>query len=555
VAEEHRLAQVLISLQGKPLPTPLYDLLTLVRVEESVQLPDAFLLRFHDPNFELFDQMTFPIGAKIAISFGNEGEMVRVTQGEVTALSIEQESAGPHQLVVSGMDVAHRLALGPKTRTFQQMTDADIARQITAEYGLEADIDATPEVHAYVLQASQSDYAFLKQRAGHIGFDVWVADNRLFFKSQPRASVAPPALRWGSNLHRFKVRFSSSERCDEVTVRGWNPDAKEAIVGRATEGDAGTSAPAAGQLLGAARSAFGEAKRFAGQFPVQTQGEADALARALMLKASGEAVIARGEAAGDPLIAAGATVHVGGVGEKLAGSYRVTSTEHLYGAGIPYVTRFVCGGKDPGALADLVANGAGAAESSRGWEGLVVGVVTNNADTGALGRVRVKFPSLSDGHESTWARLVSPGAGNGRGLLCIPEVNDEVLLGFEQGDKRRPLVLGGLWNKLDPPPPPAKGEAVRDGKVVERLWTSRKGHRIAVSDDDEGFVEVRFGGEKEASFLRITKEGVDLHGQEKAGVSSREITLKAEGKLILEAKAIQIKGDIVEVSGHPIRLN
>ena len=78
--------------------------------------------------------------------------------------------------------------------------------------------------------------------------------------------------------------------------------------------------------------------------------------------------------------------------------------------------------------------------------GVVVGVVTNNQDPDGLGRVKVKFPWLSDADESSWARIAAPMAGKERGLYFLPEVDDEVLVIFEHGDLRFPFVPGALWN-------------------------------------------------------------------------------------------------------------
>ena len=64
----------------------------------------------------------------------------------------------------------------------------------------------------------------------------------------------------------------------------------------------------------------------------------------------------------------------------------------------------------------------------RDWSAtLVVGVVTNNNDPDQMGRVRVKYPSLSDSEESAWARIATPSAGNARGLLMLPQPNEEVI--------------------------------------------------------------------------------------------------------------------------------
>ena len=454
-----------------------------VRVEESVHLPDAFEIRFEDAYFKLFDEGSFTVGDRVQIALRADGDPVQVTAGEVTAIAVEQGAAGRHELVVSGYDMAHRLTQAPKRRTFQQMSDADIARRIAAEFSLDADVDGAAGKHEHVLQSNETDLAFLQRRAARIGFDCWVTDKTLHFKRKPVGDGQPPTLRWGENLQRFSVRFSATERCDEVVTRGWDPLGKRSVVGHAREGDAGTDAPAAAELAQAARTAFGTVQRYATSFPVADQTEADALAQSLMLRASGDEVHVRGEAQGNPQIGAGVKVKIERVGARLSGTYLITSVTHLYGSNRPYVTRFVCGGKEPRALTDLVASrssarsgGASGVAGGLG-AGLVVAQVTNNDDPEKLGRVKVKFPALTEDDESNWARVAAPGAGPSRGMQWLPEINDEVLVGFELGDTNRPVVLGGLWNRNDALPDAA---VVDGGQVKGRLLASRKDSRLSI---------------------------------------------------------------------------
>jgi uncharacterized protein involved in type VI secretion and phage assembly len=544
-----------ITVEGADMEQALYDVLALVKVEESVHLPDAFTLRFDDPHFELFDQGTFTLGTKVDIAFSSEQELVTVTHGEVTAISVEPGPGGRHQTVVTGLDATHRLSRGPKTQTFLNMTDADIVGKIARDYDLDTDIDATPEVYEYVLQHSQTDYAFLRDRGERIGFDLYVADDTLFFKQHAESEQTPPALKWGDNLHSFRVRFSAAERCDEVTVRGWDPAQKKEVVGRSDQGDMGSTAPAAEALHGDAQRAFGRVTRFAGQFPVTTQQEADALAKSLLLKASGDEVILKGEAHGDPSIAAGATIEISEVGDRLSGQYTVTSVEHVYGSGTAYVTRFVCGGKEPAFLADLVgagANGQGSGSAKRGWGSLVIGMVTNCDDPLKAGRVKVKFPTLSDQNESAWARVASPGAGPDRGLQLIPEVNDEVLVGFEHDDKQRPVIIGGLWNGADPNP----GAKIDGGKVATRVWKSRSGHVFEFDDSGAGQDSITLTHGTAATSLHLEKDDSKLAAEKTLKVEADSIEITANSTLKLKARSIEISADAeVAVKGSVIKLN
>lgn len=188
---------------------------------------------------------------------------------------------------------------------------------------------------------------------------------------------------------------------------------------------------------------------------------------------------------------------------------------------------------------DLVENGMQriADESRSGARsgalyGVVIGLVTNNKDEENLGRVKVKFPWLSEEDESQWARVATPMAGKDRGALFLPEVDDEVLIAFEHGDMRRPYVLGALWNGVDTLPK----EFGNDGKNNLRLIKSRSGHLIKLDDTD--------GGEKIELIDKSGKNSIVVDTKENTITitTDKDILLKApKGKISLDAKEIELK--------------
>jgi uncharacterized protein involved in type VI secretion and phage assembly len=148
--------------------------------------------------------------------------------------------------------------------------------------------------------------------------------------------------------------------------------------------------------------------------------------------------------------------------------------------------------------------------------GVAVGIVSNNQDPENLGRVRMKFPWLSDDHESDWSRMASPMAGGGRGAYFLPEVEDEVLVAFEHGDVRCPYVVGGMWNGKDAPP--ANNS---DGKNNIRAIHSRSGHLIRLDDTD--------GAEKIEIIDKTGSNSVTIES------ASNNITITCTGTLKLQA--------------------
>jgi len=108
-------------------------------------------------------------------------------------------------------------------------------------------------------------------------------------------------------------------------------------------------------------------------------------------------------------------------------------------------------------------------ESGGYAKGVAVAVVTQNKDPEGQCRVKVSYPWYDPPRESYWARLATPMAGGGRGIVTIPEVGDEVLVAFEREDLRFPYVLGSVWNGKDTPP-----ETNADGKNNKRLIGRRR---------------------------------------------------------------------------------
>jgi uncharacterized protein involved in type VI secretion and phage assembly len=203
--------------------------------------------------------------------------------------------------------------------------------------------------------------------------------------------------------------------------------------------------------------------------------------------------------------------------------------------------------------------GGGALVGSLRQAALVVGEVTNINDPDRRGRVRVRFPGLSRGEESAWARVVTMGGGAKRGAVFLPEVNDEVLIGFESGDIRQPVVLGGLYGQKSDIP----RWDVAQGKVSTRRITSRVGHVVELSDGDGAATQhvlVQLAGEKHK--FRLGKDRCDIEIPEgtplaiKAGntsiaftnqgavsIEGLDITLKAKNKVTIQGTQIDVKAN------------
>jgi uncharacterized protein involved in type VI secretion and phage assembly len=176
-------------------------------------------------------------------------------------------------------------------------------------------------------------------------------------------------------------------------------------------------------------------------------------------------------------------------------------------------------------------------ETGGNIKGIAIALVTQNKDQDELCRVKVRYPWHEKPNESYWARLVMPMAGKERGFVFIPEVGDEVVVGFEREDLHFPYVLGVLHNGEDRPP-----LANSDGKNDKRIIKSRKKHYLLFDDGEEGIVELTH--EKGRKII-LDDNGFVVQDEKgnlvKVDSNSGAMTIEAKGQLNIKAATISIE--------------
>lgn len=194
--------------------------------------------------------------------------------------------------------------------------------------------------------------------------------------------------------------------------------------------------------------------------------------------------------------------------------------------------------------------------------GPVVAIVTNNEDPDGLARVKVSLPWLSDQNESGWARVCTPMAGKKRGIFFLPEVEDEVLVVFEHGDPRRPVVLGGLWNGVDKPPVDSS-----EGGNNERAIYSRSGHRLRFIDEAEAEkIEISSSDGSNKILIDIAESTITITADSeirlaapngKVSIEATDIEIKASASVAIEAgSSLEVKAsNDMTLEGATIKLN
>ncbi|WP_414625206.1 VgrG-related protein [Calothrix sp. CCY 0018] len=570
------LSQPIVEIGGQPAPPELIKDLLQITIEESLHLPAMFTLVVHNSYYPTNDkaeyqtwrhEKVFEIGKKVRLGFSSSTTQDQnfnlekkgyLIDGEITAIEVHFNKKSEAPIIVRGYDSSHRLHRGRQNRSFLNNTDSDIVRKIAQEVGiLLGNIDESGAAHEYVFQENQTNMEFLRERAARIGFELFIEEGKINFRKP--VAQEEVELKWLDEISSFSTRVSSAEQVSAVEVRSWDYQKKQVISHKAVSENVITDT---GNKKGSnSTNKFNISKpplMTVVDKPVSCAKEAQVMAQALCDELGGEFVYADAKAEGNPKIRPGRFVDLQKMGDRFSGKYYITETRHFYSQRV-YTTEFSVRGLRSGNLYNSIS------PQTRLQPGqtFLVGIVTNNHDPKGLSRVKVKFPTLTEEHESYWARMVSIGAGSGRGTDWLPEINDEVLVGFEHGDIHRPYIIGAVWNGKDAPPTPVK-DSVVGGRVRLRTLKTRIGHQLQFVDEDKGAsktgicVETKGGhkiylNDSEALIEIVSKRGHHI----KMNDRTKSVSIHSKGNLSIKADGnMEIKANgTITVNGAMIRLN
>jgi len=558
-----------VTLNGAPMDPTLGDNIMEVRVETTVGLPDVCTIRLSESapdgsgQLKVIDDGRLGLGAKVTVKLAKSigGQPGPVFDGEVTMLEAEMGSslAGEPvlELNVVAHDLSHRMHRMTTTRTFRQTTVSDIARKMAGEHGLAVGTlaalkgGAAQERH----QVGETDWEYLSRLVSAHGGELDVTAGKLHIVDPSKTKAAACTLDYGTTLQRFRPRVSSVGQVAEVNVRGWDVKRKQAI---SKQGKPKASTTVQN---GTVDVAVAGSKVLIATAHVSTDAEAEARALAAAVRVGHERVQGTAVADGDPLLLAGEFVDIKGVGTRFGGTHRIVSAVHVYGSR-GYTTQLTLGA---GGRPLAASFGRGRAPSFA--DHLVIGIVTDNTDPDKLGRVKVRYPVLNDEVESGWARIAWGAAGAERGTVSLPHVNDEVAVGFEHGDPRRPIIIGALYNGVDKP----GADLVKaDSSVASRFPRNldvetkekvllKSGKDMTVTADQGLFAltagkDLTFKSSQGGAITIQTDGKVTAKGTQGVEIQSTgQVTVKGTAGVTVEASGpLRLKGAVIQVQASGI---
>lgn len=341
MSELLKVANFKLLLNGTELSKELFFAVYGITIEDELNLPSMLTIKLNNVDFTKgdwrgVDLKTFRMGDTVKVSMGIDGSVDMMT-GEI--ISLDYTFGTSSYMEIRGYDKLHRLRFGTMRRSFKDMKDSDIASSIASEISLTANTDDTATIHPYVFQNNQSNYEFLIDRARRIGYEILVDDKTFIFRKSQEDKSPAVTLEYGKELQSFSVQMKTLTEGSEVEVRGWNVKDKEEISFTASIGSENTKMSGTESGYEMSENAFLASPVSVVNDVVLDSSDAEDIAKAKYNAMLKEFLTGEGECTGNPIIRAGKTIEIKGLGDRLSGTYYVVSTVHTIKQGA-YTTTF-----------------------------------------------------------------------------------------------------------------------------------------------------------------------------------------------------------------------
>ncbi|MEM7113190.1 MAG: phage baseplate assembly protein V [Chloroflexota bacterium] len=436
---------------GQALPDKLLQTLQEVRVQQRLSHPTQCELTFQQPDEAIADWLQRGEAIQVEV----ENAAVPLFVGEITAVEYSYGPSGMEEIRVRGYDLLHRLRKQQQVRSHVQLTVRDLAEELSNDLGLQVNAEKAGPIWPFLFQTYASDLALLAATAERCGLYLTLREQMLHLLTLQEKPDTLSLVR-GGNLLEARLEQNDDATKSSVNAASWSPLRVESYQAEASNGETDFNL-LDDILLDEPNSELALLNGVA-----LDEMHTQALAQAEWDRRQATATTFWGVAAGDPQLQPGKTVAVSGVAQAVAGNYVLTEVTHLINGRYGYITEL---------------NTQPPQKQKRPFGSTAtVGTVTQVNDPQDLGRVRVSLPTFGE-VETDWMHVLSPGGGQGKGLIAIPEAGDNVLVLLSQHDPGQGVVLGGLFGMGGPP-----DSGVEGGKVQQYSFVTRGGQRIRLDD-------------------------------------------------------------------------
>ncbi|HET9653412.1 MAG TPA: hypothetical protein VFP36_14525 [Usitatibacter sp.] len=290
-------------------------------------------------DFLYFDRRTLDFATALEVKLGSD----RLFKGRVHALEARFPEGGPPQLAVLAEDRLQDLRMTRRTRSFENVSDADVITRIANDHGLTPDVNlGGGATHKVLAQVNQSDLAFARERARAVDAELWLEDTTLKAVKRTSRNAGTVRLAVGGLLREFSVIADLANQRTSVVAGGWDVAGKAALSYDA--GDSAVSSEVGSDESGVSILAakIGTRKETLAHGVPHASGETQAQAESLMRAIARRFVVGRGVAQTSGALRVGATVDVQSAGPLFSGRYYVCEVRHRFDGQRGLRTEFRC---------------------------------------------------------------------------------------------------------------------------------------------------------------------------------------------------------------------
>ncbi len=546
-----------------------------VAVSKTVNKVSSALINIMDgdsaaADFPASNSDDFIPGKEIEIQAGYHSDDVIIFKGIIIkhALKISKSKSS---LLLECKDKAVKMTIGRKNAYFHDLKDSEIIEDIVGSYSLDKDVEATTAQHKEMIQYYSTDWDFILSRADTNGRVVINDDGKVLVKDPAIDEEAVLSLIYGDTMLDFEAEMDARNQFAAVKSVAWDAAAQELTEAEAQE----PSLPALGNLSGSDLSDTIGLESFTMEHTGRIESsELQAWADSKMLKSRLSRIRGRVKCQGFADVKPGKLIELNGVGDRFNGKAYVSGIRHqINKKNWETDIQFGLSEKWFSKTEDITDTAASGLVPS--VHGLQIGKVSQlESDPDSEDRVLVKTPVISPDDEGIWARVATLDAGENRGSFFRPEIDDEVVLGFLNGDPREAIILGMLNSSSKPAPVSASDTNPEKGFVT------RSEIKLMFNDEDKSVTIETPAGKKivmdeAAGSILIEDENGNTVTIDSGGISmesAADFKIKATGDVKIEGANVQLKASaeykaegsagakmessaIAEVKGSLVKIN
>lgn len=579
----HNVASFTITLDGTAI-NPAYQLISVVITKEINRIPLArIILRDGEAamrTFEISNTDDFVPGKKINIRIGRDGNNTQAFKGIITKHAIKIKENGNTELHIECKDEAVKMTIGRQSRYYQNSKDSQVFDELIGRYtGLSSDTETTSFSHKELVQHHISDWDFMLLRAEANGMLVNVSDGVVKI-TKPRTNTSPVVqVTYGSSVLEFEAEMDARSQWQNVEASSWDYSNQALFKADSSSVNFTEHGNLRSESLASVINLNKYQVHHSGHLPEQ---ELQDWVNGILLRSRLSKIKGRAKFSGFAGINPGDMVKLEGVGERFTGNAFVTSVKQEIGNGM--WDTHIQFGLDPRIYSFLHEdmNDAPAAGLIGSIRGLQVGkVVQLQSDPDGEDRILVRVPVIDNTAQGIWTRVASLDAGANRGAFFMPEIDDEVIVGFINDDPRDAVVLGMLHSSAKPAPITAadandeKGFTTRskmhisfndstktisiDTPAGNTLTLDESSMKIEIKDQSNNKITMDATGIKIESPLNIeVKAGVNLTLSAAAmlSIGGASLGIKADGNVGIEGATAKLSAQgITEINGSLVKIN